>query len=304
MSNVKSFEVNIGGAIVYWNLSGDFDHSTLKDGLSTLGLSKSVPETRTHTAALKEALCKAVRDEHLENVLVRGLEKPSEDGFVVVKEELGSDENEYETLHHVVFDTISGRLHQKPENDFADAVRSQFYRCLASVSAYATSKSLVQIACHLEGVPLRQAGGIYWLPEHKIESWRHVAQVVEKSAIGSAKFYEIKTVLDTNSIEAIRDAVTNSISADCERLCRYAETPNAKERFLTARKRDAEELREKVKRWEQVLGLTLDDLRNTASECEKHVVEVGLQQFPNLFNADELASLSAFAPASELIGVD
>lgn len=280
--------VTVGGAIVYWTLSDDFDAELLKTGLQNLGLEKFAPDARTTVSALKQALINAAGLCKLKNVLVRGLENPKEDGFIVVRENLGDQDNEYDTLFHADHHPSEGLRLQCDDPNFCAHTQNEFRKCSGSASAYAVSKSLVNIAAELHGTPLRPSGGIYWIPDHKLSQWEDVVKVVSAAAHGETKLYKIRTVFDDSAADALRDAVANAINSDVKALEEYTKKDNAKERFLRARREDAKRLREKVKSWEEVLNLTLGDLREVTKDCEQHVVDVAIGEFPDIFGAADV----------------
>lgn len=276
----------IGGAVVYWNLTNDFDAEKLERGFDSLGLAKFCPSARTRAAALKHGLLIACNECKMENTLVRALQNPDEDGFIVVREQRGDTNNEYDTLYHAYYSDVSGYVITPSGSDFAHAAENAYHRSRRNVSAAAVSKALVNLASELSGTPLRPSGAIYWLPQDQLARWNAIVQAVENAGYGETKVYQIKTIFDDAAIMALRDAVSHAISQDARALANYSDKPGVGEKFYESRKAEAAALREKVKRWENTLNLTLSDLHKTVDLCEEHVVEASLAGLPNVFGDD------------------
>ena len=84
--------LDVGGAVVFWSLSDGTDRERLRAGFTPLGLAFHVPEPRPPSAALRDALEDILGGPR---VLIRPL--ADRDGFVVVREDRGQDQNAYTT---------------------------------------------------------------------------------------------------------------------------------------------------------------------------------------------------------------
>ena len=83
----------IDGAVVYWSLSSFFDRDKLMKGWWPLGLENDVPERRAAVTCLKDALLEVFGGTR---VLIRP--HAAKNGFSVVSENRGADDNTYSTL--------------------------------------------------------------------------------------------------------------------------------------------------------------------------------------------------------------
>src|SRR5262249_19762131 len=84
--------VDVGGAVVFLSLSDGTDRERLRAGFTPLGLAFHVPEPRPPSAALRDALEDILGGPR---VLIRPL--ADRDGFVVVREDRGQEQNAYTT---------------------------------------------------------------------------------------------------------------------------------------------------------------------------------------------------------------
>lgn len=292
----QNCEVSYGGAVIYWNLSGDFSHDKLEAGLKSLGLGSFCPSPRSPSQAVRQALVDTIKDCKFDSVLVRSLDNPRTDGFLVVKEDRGKSDNEYTSLFYADFRQYVGVCVQTPEGGPIDpaleaAIKANYQKCSVLVSRYDVVKCLTQVLHHLGGTSLRDSGAVYWLAESQLQKWDAVCQIIQSAAKSECKIYQLRTVVDDHAVAALRDAVSHMVASEASSIAERSHREGVKQRFLIARKNEAQKLHDKVRHWESVLNLTLTDLHTVADRCEAEVVESALAAFPSLFgDADHFDS--------------
>jgi len=253
--------INICGAVTCWVLAGESSRQTLVADMPGQ-LVDLVPEPRTHYAALRYALVDVCQGQRR---LIRPLE--SRGGFSVVTETADGDRLAY-TQDIIALVSDSGRLTITPSGH-ADggSVEHSYQRALGTVSSQAVGEMLAQAVNRLGGVPLRDHGGVYWVPEPSLEAWAAVVRAVERAGTGSLVSL-VRTAMDERGIKSVVAALQADVNGDLARIEREIAEGDLGQRGCRNRADEAAALASKVARYEGLLGVTLDQLRATASQVE------------------------------------
>lgn len=253
------------GAVVYWTIESFTDRPRLKAGWDALGLGKFVPELRPNVSCLKDALTEVCGGSRF---LVRPLGK--RDGFTVVAEDRGEDENAY---RHVLTAKI---FSENTEPVFTgDQTRAQevleaYRKHTGRVQAQQMGGALVSIMNHLGGTRLRPSGGVYWTRGSRLAEWTEAMEVAEKaSENGRTTGFAIRHDMDEASIKAVQSAIIHEVSVEAHRLAEEIGSGELGDRAIKTRKAEAAALRDKVSEYESFLGVSLESLRKTLDSVEQ-----------------------------------
>ena len=262
---------SISGGVVFWSLGGGTDWQTLFDGLTSAGFQKECADRVTIPEALKSALLDLYGQKR---VLVRPL--PSGNGYAVVDESASS----LKTLEYnarvvakwpLAVRNVSAQdivVEQGSSDDrlrIYDAVQGQ----LDIAPHNKVAASLVAIVAALGGVPLKPNGGIYWIPERAMSRWASAVSAVERAGAGNQVF-TARTAMDDDAIRAVVSAVRTEIGTEIAALAEQALTGGDGKRSMSSRQAKAERLLARVTDYEQLLGVTLQELKDgieTATAC-------------------------------------
>lgn len=255
---MKTTSARIDGAVVFWK-TGESILARLA-ALADIDLGAFIPKPRTPGAALKDALTDLYANR---TTMVRPLDKL--DGYAVVDESRGTEQNEYATK-------IAAWLTESPAGSglIVQGLDADHARILAAmdasagrVSQWSTTAMLVGIVEHLGGVPLRPAGGVYWLPLAKLPVWEQAAAVIEPAAYqaGDNAVYAMRTAADEAAHRAVEDAIAADAAKQVAEIERAISEGGMKVRGLQAREQELRELRAKVGGYEAMLAKTLDRTR-------------------------------------------
>jgi hypothetical protein len=258
--------LDVGGAIVFWNLAEWTHRDQLITHWKALGLEAIVPDQRLAPAALRSALEDIFGGPR---VLVRPL--ASRDGFAVVRKDRGRDANQYQTdLTARVTDGDPPSLTFEPWDGRAISVQEAFRSQLGRLSASQVSAALVRIIESLGGTRLRPSGAVYWLPGNRADEWGRVARSVEIAADGSlSAVYMLRHQLDADAVRAVRDAVVAEVQAEAVRIKADVLTGELGNRALETRKTQATDLRHKVLLYEELLSIGLKGLHRAIDEADQ-----------------------------------
>ena len=251
------------GLVVFWSLSAFFDRAKLKAGWQEAGYTDSLPEERDTVSVLKDALQEVFVGSRF---LVRPLS--TRNGFTVVKEIRGEDQNSFETVltAKVFGNEVAIVGDQAKKQEILDAYLKHTGRFTSQQVSAALVRLLQQ---KLGGTRLRPSGALYWLEGKLADAWRTATDAVEASAVdGKATAYVISHELDSDSIIAVRDAIQVEISSEAKRISDDIINGDLGERAIKARKAAAVELKRKTEHYEHILGVTLTNLKSLLDDIE------------------------------------
>lgn len=258
-------EIKINGAVVFWSISEWTDRNRLQQGLAALGLDKYAPERRTNFACLKEALGEAfpTRDHRIEAV-------DDTDSFEVVKVVKGKHQNTYLHTLKAAIDKDRNITITPWTSNVNDAVVNSFNKHLGLVRSHQVTEALVNIVAFLSGTRLRPKGSIYWLPDHKLDEWEQVRNVVRNSAAttGKSELFTMRVAKDRDSLKAITAAITAEIEQEVARIEGDVQAGTLGERGLENRRVQAVDLATKITLYEELCERPLTSLREAVSRAE------------------------------------
>lgn len=255
---MKTTSARIDGAVVFWK-TGESVLARLA-ALADIDLGAFIPKPRTAGAALKDALNDLYANK---TTMVRPLDKL--DGYAVVDESRGDERNEYATKIAAWLTESaagSGLIVQGLDADHG-RILAAMDASAGRVSQWSTTAMLVGIVGHLGGVPLRPAGGVYWLPLAKLPAWEAAAAVIEPAAYrdGENAVYAMRTAADEAAHRAVEDAITADAAKQVAEIEQAISAGDMKVRGLRSREQELRELRAKVGGYEAMLAKTLDRTR-------------------------------------------
>lgn len=258
---VSALTANPGG-FSYWNLGRETDPDILLPRLEALGLPAFAPEHRSWLMSLKAALSETFSQSE---DMVRPLKSRSNDGYLVVTEERGRDNNTYVKKVHAKVDEAGSVVVVSGECNVFDLQRktNHFRHVLASE---AVSKTLVAIATgHCKGIGLREAGGLYFIPDEHVGLWMRVLRAVEDSAVGNSKNRCSLIPLEINemTMRDIREAIVKEICNTADHIMDDLRDNELGERAIENRAARAKVAVGRMKQYEALLGETLTQCRES-----------------------------------------
>lgn len=203
---------NTTGAIAYWQLCGDVQLSALREAWLAEQLDEALlPKPNSDDAALTRA-AKSLQEQR---VLVR---KDPRGGWAVVREQANTAAGlSYEIPGRVTFkDGVVTFADGVDSASYEARVRAEYERARSTLSTVDVSQWLVGLMTKLGGVPLRDRGGIYFVPRKAIETYQKARRAVE--AKSSHALHEIPAMRSTETVRAIVDAVTHEARTSCEMI--------------------------------------------------------------------------------------
>lgn len=267
-------ELKIGGALTFSALAEWSVRLKLEAGLQRLGYMQHVPEPRSATACLKDALHEVFTERSVE---IKPL--AAADSFEVIRIQKGEYRNSYDHLFGVSVDD-ERRISLRPYvADTADRIMAEFNQQLGLLRAYSVTQCLTGILRSLGGTSLRPKGALYWVPPPHVGAWAEVAGVVDGCGFKKPNaVYLLRHQMDADAVRAVRDGIVNEVRVRSQEISREVLDPDnpLKARGLARRQEEAQELHEKVKLYEELLGVGLSGLTQTLEEVEATIGQAAL----------------------------
>jgi hypothetical protein len=240
---------------------------------ANIGLDKHVPPARSDANALRAALkdyCDRRADRRRgKDKLVQSHKRPSKHGFEVLDVERGEEVNDYPMDFAAKMD--DGRVVVTRGDAETHELQESFIAHKATLTGASVGQALVAVLAHLGGTALRPSGGVYWIAQEVVATWRSVAAAVQSAAKAENgnSVYMLRTLLDEEGIRAVKDAIVSEISEASQRLTEEIKSGDLGEQALTRRQIVAAALHARVIQYEAILGEALDTLHQVIRLAEE-----------------------------------
>jgi hypothetical protein len=253
------------GAIVYWRLSSKpVDFEALKTSWREAGLPDSLllstPEPET-------ALRRAVSEQRGARRLVRSVKG----AHVIVDETAHSktverpSDVDYSAQATVKLDKV-GRVQVEPYNYKLHAeVKAAYEKSLGEITDSDFSGWFsTKLIAYVQGVTLRPGGGTYFVPRSMIETWNRIIAVVRD--VSEHRIFSIPAMESSEAVAAVLDAIEQEAAAEVESMEKDLAAGTLGGRALETRVGRTEFVERKVERYEELLGVRLDAMRQRIHE--------------------------------------
>lgn len=283
MTNVLSNLISIpgvedgklAGKTVWGAFSGDINLDALEREWAAEGLAPELlPNRPTAEKALRKALTEVKRGAR---ELIRPLGKDAKTGDRIKGYSLIDEKADGEVLAHTqgIVATVGWNT-DDPDNAYqvavvtpADDPRAQQIRDLFDeyrnrltardqIGPWIFTKLAIG---HCDAIGLRATGGVYFIPPKRLAEFEKFCEVLRR--VGSSKVVGIPTVECEDAVEAVLEGVKTAAAKLIEDTERdLAKTGDAAlgESALETRKKRAQAMRDKLGRYESLLGTALPDI--------------------------------------------
>lgn len=240
MSNTKQLDL-VSGEIVMLS-STESERQVLMDVCARHGLEKFSWQVMTNSNALRIALKEVYRGHMI---------RKSKEGYVVVREDVNDDGNDYQTERNYRVDDLGIVYSNEEAGDVESQVRQRVNelqgRLMSGVVTGHMSKLMMR---YFSAVRMRPNGGAFFVPNTHLEKWNEFASDYVSSTNNT--LHRITSSCDTNTASAVMVTATEDLEQ------RYKETL---EELSEASKSKGQRRANKTKR----LLAALDDIALTAT---------------------------------------
>lgn len=271
-----------GGAVVFWS-GGPTSRQILDARLTQLGLEDFTPLPRTEAQSLKIALGEYAEQQKQalrrarqatatddrggklkRDKIVQAHRNQKANGFELVAVERGDAANHYVTDFSAK--VTDGRVQISRGYAEQSDLQAKYDLAKATLGGNAIGRSLVDIVASLKGTALREAGGVYWLPEESVAIWEKIVAAFQEA--GQSKVYVCRTVLDAETVRAVSDAIVDEVLKASGSLADEIRSGQLGEQALETRKQRAKALHTRVSEYEQILGRAMSHLHDVIGVAE------------------------------------
>jgi len=266
---METNELSIGGSVAVWKSSATNRDSLLKK-MRDLGLGDAVPEPTTKHLALRNALRGRFGADKVKTL-------PGFANFAVI-DAIATTDSWKGQSSLTVKSEMSGLVFSQ-EHEKRVEIEAAFATECENIPSTEVSKMLVKLAYRMGGVPCASgAGGCYWIPKKSMDLWRDAAKAVEtSSANGMSRVFMFTTAMDDEAIRAVCGSLEDNVSKELSDMEAEISSGKLKKRALESRVRISGEMRERIREYEQMLGVTLKKLHDAVEHTKKNSVIAALQ---------------------------
>lgn len=259
---VPSLPSETAGAIVLWRLSGEVNYTALAAEWEKRGLdARLLPALPSPTVALH----RAVEGQRGPRRLVRPL--GGRNGWAVVAEKAEEDDLDYSIQTRVKLDTAHRIVIDPAEGEMAVSLRAAFDHYLDTLVLGDISEWLCDRVVGLHAVPLRDTGGVYFIPRSSVADWQRMASALE--AASDCVCHEIAALQTAEAVECILDAVAQEVENEAAAM--EKEINDLGERGLRNRMEHCEKVEAKIELYEGLLGAKQEALHERLTRLKASI---------------------------------
>ena len=270
------------GLISWWRLRGSIDRQELLEAWSDAGFDAAdLPRHLGASVALRRALGQLFVKADVDLQRISATEnRPG--GFAVVQVSQVDDGDAIQDAHFetllkvwledgIVHVSSTRRTEAEEVLKLRKMVWDAFQAELQKVDAHDLSSWLVRQVEAVNGVRLREGGGVYFVPETQTATWRKVAAVLE--SVSSSSVYEIPALRSDRAVSAIIDALIAEAQQEISRMNETLDQISLGQRALSSREKACSDLIRKVAEYEKLLGVKVGDLHEAMSALQARLIE-------------------------------
>lgn len=252
--------MDTAGLITYWRLSGVINADRLTQEWTQAGLEEDLlPDMPSPTTALRRAL-KAFETKH------RFVRRLPAGGWALVEERPDSKANDL-TLDTEIRCTVDalGQVAVEPAgHELETKIREAYTAAFGEMQAI--SGWLCRMTREVQGVALRDTGGIYFIPRTHVALWKRMAGAV--STASGHRFFEIPALKSDEAVQAILDAITREAELEASGFAADVDNVELGAKALRTRVSRAEAMARKVAHYSELLGVNMQGLTTQLDELK------------------------------------
>jgi len=271
---VRAEDFQTAGAAVWWELDGEVPHQVLEGLGEGLGLDPSkLPSKPSAEVALRRAMQTAGDRRRM---MVRPLTKRG--AWALVDETRQGEDLTYNVELRARLE--DGQLRLTPDDHpRAAAVAATFDRAQRWLTASDISEWLIATARRLKAVPLRDRGGMYFIPQAQLAEWEQVRRAL--AAVSDHTLYQMAALPTAEVIQAVLDGVEREAQAQIAEMDRELNEGEMGKRALASKAKACTGAAEKVRYYEGLLGRALPALHERLEGLQARLAAAALANQAN-----------------------
>ena len=296
MSIEKGTEL-IGGQIVMWEMSPSSVYSAVRTAAIEHGLGGCLPSPRTPESALSGAMAECFEPlDKQHKIFVRPV-KSGDDGikkWSVFDEDPKIKDDSRFTLINTCwinggkFDEDGNRIDcdSCPLNvafdrylswEKQDELRDKWRWLRSTLSTGSMGSFLATCVLAMGGIPLRDRGGCYWIPQRRVDRWQAFARQIQQANAFTdkdhkSKIYGINIVADDSMVECVGDQMVRELSSRLQDIQDAIITDDGvtklRKNSVSAKKQELAEMRQMAGNFTDCFRRHLGELEHKFVACE------------------------------------
>jgi hypothetical protein len=241
------------GSVVLWDLSREIDVHVTKARWAAAALP---PAWAIDPITPSVALSRAVGELRERHRFVRSIPH----GWAIVAEEARGDNLHFDVELRVIVDRFGALQFDPPDHREAEQVRASSRQHADRVGATDIGRWLCRLAAHCDAVPMRSNGGCYFIPAHSLDLWRRICAVIHE--VSDCVIHDIPAMHCDSAIDAVLNHLSAEAAQAATAVLAEISANNLGPRALASRQRETLKLAAKVERYEALLGVSLQGVRD------------------------------------------
>jgi hypothetical protein len=199
---------------------------------------------------------------------------PSHKGWALVDERTEEGDNlQYQVC--LTARIVADELRVEPaDHPLADKLAAEYDHLLRVWDGGIVSSWMSEMTRNFHAVPLRERGGIYFIPKTDLPEYKRRIAVL--NAVSDCRVYEIPAMHSDDAIEAILAAVLAQADGEIAEMDSELEADEIGVRAIRTRETRCESLMEHVQLYEGLLGRNLDALKKRVDDLKAQLVQAAL----------------------------
>jgi hypothetical protein len=263
------------GAIVLWHLNGEIDGELLKNAWISNGLDPDIlPSMPSNETALRRTAMQYKEKRQLVRML------PNRSGWAVVGEVGSEGKLSYHQLFDFTLDKDGGivaTVHDEQAfiaSGGAAKATAIFDASRAQLTHNDVSFWLARLVQNVDSIRLRDSGGVYFIPRNRLDEWRTFVAAIR--AASSHVIYEVPALRSDEAVAAIIDSLTREAEEEAKGIETELDQGELGGRAIKSRAARCQAMSQKVSAYEELLGQSLDVLRERLEHLQASIAMAAL----------------------------
>lgn len=254
------------GALLFWRLKGPTTIDELRDAFVDLKLDVDLLPSAPSPA---DMLRRAVQSLRSRERIVHSVGRTN--GYVLIGVETDGDENvTTQVTMKVKLDQVGRLVVHGGTDEMVNDVNDAFKRAADELTSEDVSAWLATLAKEtLDGVALREGGGLYFIPNDKLKELDVYMQAL--LSCSDHAIYRIPAMAGVDAVKAVLDGIADEASSAISSIEADLASGKYGARGLETRVDITDRVEQKVARYEAALGTKLDTLRDRLSGLRKNL---------------------------------
>lgn len=254
------------GRIVWWSLEGDVTRASLVAALAAVQSAAVPPDEPSAVVAVHRAAEAVARGHKGSARQVRRGKWAICNKAVAVDGDANAGTAKLTADVTALAEVTGENLTTEGDAVVASEIRAAFDAAKAALAPTDIGGWLCDKLEGLGAVPLRDRGGVYFLPVDTVAKFDKVNAAIK--ACSQHKVHVVPAMRSTDAVDAVLSAIESDTLAACEAISEEVREGKLGPRGLGSREAKAAELLARAARYEKLLGVRLDGLRAAVAEVE------------------------------------